>query len=201
MFMKHINLKRSLGLIVLSFMLHFAAMAQQVTVKGKVTDQNGEPLAGSGVVVMNTTNGVVTDFDGNYQLTVNSNAVLEFSSLGYVSQAVPVNGRAVINVQLEVDSELVEEAVVIGYGTARKSDVTGSIASVGGNDLREVPAGDITQALQGRIAGVDFQSSSSNPGASMTIRIRGERSLSASNDDFLGIAYFGSDLHAILLSL
>ena len=193
--MKHINLKKSLGLIVLSFMLPFAAMAQQVTVKGKVTDQNGEPLAGSGVVVMNTTNGVVTDFDGNYQLTVNSNAVLEFSSLGYVSQAVPVNGRAVINVQLEVDSELVEEAVVIGYGTARKSDVTGSIASVGGNDLREVPAGNITQALQGRIAGVDFQSSSSNPGASMTIRIRGERSLSASNDPLIvldGVPFMGS---------
>ena len=86
MFMKHINLKKSLGLIVLSFMLPFAAMAQQVTVKGKVTDQNGEPLAAAGVVVMNTTNGVVTDFDGNYQITVNSDAVLEFSSLGYVTQ-------------------------------------------------------------------------------------------------------------------
>ena len=195
MFMKHINLKKSLGLIVLSFMLPFAAMAQQVTVKGKVTDQNGEPLAAAGVVVMNTTNGVVTDFDGNYQLTVNSDAVLEFSSLGYVTQAVPVNGRGVINVQLEVDSELVEEAVVIGYGTARKSDVTGSITSVGGNDLREVPAGDITQALQGRIAGVDFQASSSNPGASMTIRIRGERSLSASNDPLIvldGVPFMGS---------
>ena len=142
---------------MLSVLLPFAAAAQQVTVKGKVTDQNGEPLAAAGVVVMNTTNGVVTDFDGNYQLTVNRDAVLEFSSLGYVSQAVPVNGRAVINVQLEVDSELVEEAVVIGYGTARKSDVTGSITSVGGNDLREVPAGDITQALQGRIAGLHHQ--------------------------------------------
>ena len=195
MFMKHINLKKSLGLIVLSFMLPFAAMAQQVTVKGKVTDQNGEPLAAAGVVVMNTTNGVVTDFDGNYQLTVNSDAVLEFSSLGYVTQAVPVNGRGVINVQLEVDSELVEEAVVIGYGTARKSDVTGSIASVGGNDLREVPAGNITEALQGRIAGVDFQASSSNPGASMTIRIRGDRSLSASNDPLIvldGVPFMGS---------
>lgn len=193
--MKQLNLKRSLGLILLSVLLPFAAAAQQVTVKGKVTDQNGEPLAAAGVVVMNTTNGVVTDFDGNYQLTVNRDAVLEFSSLGYVSQAVPVNGRAVINVQLEVDSELVEEAVVIGYGTARKSDVTGSITSVGGNDLREVPAGDITQALQGRIAGVDFQSSSSNPGASMTIRIRGDRSLSASNDPLIvldGIPFMGS---------
>ena len=180
---------------MLSVLLPFAAAAQQVTVKGKVTDQNGEPLAAAGVVVMNTTNGVVTDFDGNYQLTVNRDAVLEFSSLGYVSQAVPVNGRAVINVQLEVDSELVEEAVVIGYGTARKSDVTGSITSVGGNDLREVPAGDITQALQGRIAGVDFQSSSSNPGASMTICIRGDRSLSASNDPLIvldGIPFMGS---------
>lgn len=193
--MKQLNLKRSLGLILLSVLLPFAAAAQQVTVKGKVTDQNGEPLAAAGVVVMNTTNGVVTDFDGNYQLTVNRDAVLEFSSLGYVSQAVPVNGRGVINVQLEVDSELVEEAVVIGYGTARKSDVTGSIASVGGNDLREVPAGDITQALQGRIAGVDFQASSSNPGASMTIRIRGDRSLSASNDPLIvldGIPFMGS---------
>lgn len=193
--MKQLNLKRSLGLILLSVLLPFAAAAQQVTVKGKVTDQNGEPLAAAGVVVMNTTNGVVTDFDGNYQLTVNRDAVLEFSSLGYVSQAVPVNGRAVINVQLEVDSELVEEAVVIGYGTARKSDVTGSITSVGGNDLREVPAGNITQALQGRIAGVDFQSSSSNPGASMTIRIRGDRSLSASNDPLIvldGIPFMGS---------
>ena len=159
--MKHINLKRSFGLFVLCCLLPLSAMAQQVTVKGTVTDQNGDPMMGAGVVVKSTTTGVVTDFDGKYQITVNPDAVLVFSSLGYLDQEVPVGGRAVIDVILEVDSELVEEAVVIGYGTARRSDVTGSIASMGGDELRSIPSTDITGALQGRVAGVDMISTNS----------------------------------------
>lgn len=195
MFMKHINLKRSFGLFVLCCLLPLSAMAQQVSVKGTVTDQNGDPLMGAGVVVKSTTTGVVTDFDGNYQISVNSDAVLVFSSLGYLDQEVPVSGRAVINVTMEVDSELVEEAVVIGYGTARRSDVTGSIASMGGDELRSIPSTDITGALQGRVAGVDMISTNSKPGSPMTIRVRGERSLSASNDPLIvldGIPFMGN---------
>ena len=195
MFMKHINLKRSFGLFVLCCLLPLSAMAQQVTVKGTVTDQNGDPLMGAGVVVKSTTTGVVTDFDGNYQINVNSDAVLVFSSLGYKDQEVPVAGRGVINVTLAVDSELVEEAVVIGYGTARRSDVTGSIASMGGDELRSIPSTDITGALQGRVAGVEMIATNSKPGSPMTIRVRGERSLSASNDPLIvldGIPFMGT---------
>ncbi len=193
--MKHFNLKRSFGLFVLCCLLPLTAMAQQVTVKGTVTDQNGDPLMGAGVLIKSSTTGVVTDFDGNYQISVNSDAVLVFSSLGYKDQEVPVNGRAVINVTLDVDSELVDEAVVIGYGTARRSDVTGSIASMGGDELRSIPSTDITGALQGRVAGVEMFSTSSQPGAPMTIRVRGERSLSASNDPLIvldGIPFMGN---------
>ncbi|MDO4758269.1 MAG: TonB-dependent receptor [Rikenellaceae bacterium] len=193
--MKHLNLKRSLGLWMLCCLLPLAAMAQEFAVKGTVTDQSGQPIVGASVVVKSTVKGTTTDLDGSYQLMATSKDVLVFSFLGYIDQEVTVNGKTQINVTLAEDAQTVDEVVVIGYGTARRSDVTGSIATVGGEDLRKVPATDITQALQGRIAGVDMTSTSSKPGASMQIRIRGERSLSASNDPLIvldGIPFMGS---------
>lgn len=104
------------------------------------------------------------------------------SFVGYKNEEIPVAGKSSLKITLKEDSKALEEVVVIGYGSARKSDVTGSIASVGGEKLREMPATNITYALQNRVAGVDMSQTSSAPGASMQIRIRGTRSLNASND-------------------
>ena len=112
-----------------------------------------------------------------------------------MTQEIPVENETELKVILKEDSKALEEVVVIGYGTARKSDVTGSIASVGGDKLREVPAADVSYALQNRIAGVDMSQTSSRPGATMQIRIRGTRSLSATNDPLIvldGIPFMGS---------
>ena len=189
------NLKKTLAVLAVCLTMPFFAFAQNIKVSGTVKDQSGEPVIGAGIMVQNTQNGAVSGADGSYSITVPSGAILEISSIGYKTQLVPVSGRSQIDIVLEEDAESLEATVVIGYGTARKSDVTGSIVSMGGNELREIPAADVTYALMGRVAGVDMQSTSSRPGASATIRIRGERSLSASNDPLIvldGIPFMGS---------
>ncbi len=169
--------------------------AQNITVRGKVTDLNNEPIIGASVLVKGTTNGTVTDLDGNFTLQAPAEAALIVTYVGYITQEVHIRGRKQIQITLEEDSRSLEEVVVVGYGTARKSDVTGSIASVQGGVLREVPATNISYALQGRIAGVDMTQTSSQPGANMQIRIRGTRSLTASNDPLVvldGIPFMGN---------
>ena len=173
----------------------WSALAQNVIVKGVVKDTDGQTVIGASVLQKGTLNGVTTDSDGAFQLTVPSNATLQVSFIGYKTVEVAVNNRSTINVTLEEDREMLEETVVIGYGTAKRSDVTGSISSVNQEVLRQIPAGDITTALQGRIAGVEMRQTSATPGASMRIRIRGTRSLSASNDPLIvldGIPYSGN---------
>ena len=190
-----LNLKKTLAIVAVGLMAPLFAFAQNIRVSGTVTDQSGETVIGAAVMVVGSTNGAVTGVDGTYSLQTGPSSILEVSCIGYKTQRVPVSGRGRVDIVLEEDAEQLEATVVIGYGTARKSDVTGSIVSMGGNDLREIPANDITHALMGRIAGVDMQSTSSKPGATATIRIRGERSLSASNDPLIvldGIPFMGS---------
>ena len=173
----------------------WSAIAQNVIVKGVVKDADGLSVIGASVLQKGTLNGVTTDADGAFQLTVPSNATLQVSFIGYKTVEVPVNGRTSVDVTLEEDRQMLEETVVIGYGTAKRSDVTGSISSVNQEVLRQIPAGNITNALQGRIAGVEFRQTSNSPGATMRIRIRGTRSLSASNDPLIvldGIPFSGS---------
>ena len=186
---------RSLGLLLLLCLIPLWSVAQNITVKGIVKDNFGEPVIGANVTEKGTTNGMITDLDGNFSLTVQKNATLVISYIGYITQEIAVKGNANLNITLKEDSKALEEVVVIGYGTARKSDVTGSIASVGGDKLREMPATNITYALQNRIAGVDMAQTSSQPGATMQIRIRGTRSLTASNDPLVvldGIPFMGN---------
>lgn len=193
--MKSANYCKPLCLLFLLCLIPLWAFSQNITVKGIVKDGTGEAIIGASVVEKGTTNGIITDFDGNFQLSVPSNATLSISFVGFKSQDIPVNGQTSFNIVLKEDTEVLEEVVVIGYGTARKSDVTGSIASVGGDKLREVPATNITYALQNRIAGVDMSQTSSQPGATMQIRIRGTRSLTASNDPLIvldGIPFMGN---------
>lgn len=186
---------KSLKLLFLLCMVPLWAFGQSITVKGVVKDTAGEPVIGASVVEKGTTNGIITDFDGNFELKVSSNAVLSITFVGYQSQEIPVNGKTSFNVTLKEDTELLDEVVVIGYGTARSSDVTGSISSMRGDKLREIPATNITYALQNRVAGVDMSQTSSQPGATTQIRIRGTRSLTASNDPLIvldGIPFAGN---------
>ena len=191
-----LNLKKTLAIVAASLMAPLFALAQNISVSGTVTDQSGETIIGAAVMVVgDSTNGAVTDVNGAYSIRVASTATLEVSSIGYKTQLIPVSGRSQINVVLEEDAEQLEATVVIGYGTARRQDVTGSIVSVVGDNLRAVPAGDITRALEGRVAGVEMTQTNSKPGSSMQIRIRGQRSLSASNDPLIvldGMPFMGS---------
>lgn len=186
---------RPLGLLLLLCLIPLCSIAQNITVKGIVKDNLGESVIGANVTEKGTTNGMITDLDGNFSLTVQKNATLVISYIGYVTQEIAIKGNTNLNIILKEDSKALEEVVVIGYGTARKSDVTGSIASVGGDKLQETPSTNITYALQNRVAGVDMTQTSSQPGATMQIRIRGTRSLTASNDPLVvldGIPFMGN---------
>ena len=146
----------------------------QVQVRGKVTDNAGVPVIGAGIVQSsNKSLGTTTDIDGNYVISVPSNATLVVSCIGYKTVSVPVSGKSVVNVILEEDSQFLEETVVIGYGVQRKSDVTGSVASVKATELSNRSTSDAAAALQGKAAGVQIVNSSGAPGSQAKIRVRG----------------------------
>ncbi len=172
------------------------ASVDEITVTGKVSDSNG-PLPGVSVGVEGTSKGVITNAAGNYTLKVSSDAVLTFSSIGYKKQRIPVNNQTVINVTMLSDLKSLNDVIVVGYGVQKKSDVTGSIVSVNEQALRDIPASNIGQALQGQAAGVDIQKSGGNshPGATPSILIRGTRSINASNAPLIvvdGLPFNGS---------
>ncbi|MEW2922935.1 TonB-dependent receptor [Muricauda sp. ANG21] len=148
-----------------------------VTVAGTVTDEYGVPLAGASVAEKGTANGTITDFDGNFSIDVEEDAVLEVSYLGYKPQEVAVNGRTTVNIQLVQDATLLDDVVVVGYGTQRKSDVTGAIGSLKSESFNQGVVANPGQLLQGKIAGVNVTSVSGEPGAAQNIIIRGVGSL------------------------
>ena len=164
--------KKFIGIAALLAMT-ISVSAQNVTVKGSIKDASGEPVVGATVMQSGTNNGTVTDLDGNYQISVPSNASLTFTCIGYSDQVIAVAGKNAINVVLEEDNEMLEETVVIGYGVQKKSDVTGAIASVKASDLENRTATDVAQALQGKAAGVQIINSSGAPGSASSIQIRG----------------------------
>ena len=158
---------------------------------GQVSDSQG-PLIGATVMEKGTSNGTVTDFNGNFSLNVKSGATLVISYIGYVTQEIKAGDN--VHVTLTEDGHIVNEVVVIGYGTQRREAVTGSVANVGGEKLNQIAATNAAQALQGRVAGVLMTQTGSKPGDEMQIRIRGQRSLSASNDPLIvldGIPFMG----------
>lgn len=193
--MKNKKLIRPLSLLFLFFLFPLGAFAQAITVKGVVKDVNGETLIGVSVMEVGTSNGAITDASGMYEVKTSANSSLSFSYLGYEKQVISVNGKTVINVTLKDQDKSLDEVVVVGYGTQRKEAVTGSVVSIKGDVMREIPSSNITQALQGRVAGVNLQQTDSKPGATLQIRIRGTRSLTASNDPLIvldGIPFAGS---------
>ena len=179
-------------------------MQQQTkTVEGKVIDSNGAALPGVTVVVKGSTNGTVTNLDGFYQLLdVPSNAILVFSFVGMKSQEISIEGKSQIDVVLEYETIGLEEVVAIGYGTMRKRDVTGAVASVSGEQLTAIPVVNVAQALQGRLPGVNITSQDGRPDAEISIRVRGGGSISQSNDPLVlidGIPGNISDIPAEML--
>ena len=168
-----------------------ASVQQSRQASGRVADSQG-PLIGATVMEKGTNNGTVTDFNGNFTLSVKSGATLVISYVGYETQEVKAGEN--LNITLSEDGHIVNEVVVIGYGTQRREAVTGSVANIGGEKLNQIAATNAAQALQGRVAGVLMQQTSTKPGEEMQIRIRGQRSLSASNDPLIvldGIPFMG----------
>jgi len=151
-----------------------AAVAQQtIKVKGQVVDQDGEPLIGATVRVKGASSGSVTDIDGNFQIDAASDAVLLVSYVGYKDREIAVRGRAVIDqIQMEADSHMLEQVVVVGYGTQKKADLTGSVSIVNADELKRVSNSNISTMLEGKVAGVQI-TSDGQPGADPAVRIRG----------------------------
>ena len=155
---------------------------QQKTVSGKVTDTTGAPLPGVSVVVKGTTTGTITDFDGKFSLNnFPQNATLLFSFVGMKTQEISVGNKTSISVVMEDETVGIDEVVAIGYGTVRKKDLTGAVASIGTKTIKDLPISHPSQALQGQIAGVDVKQSSATPGGGTVIRVRGAGSISASS--------------------
>lgn len=155
------------------------AMTNAQTITGTVTAE-GQPLPGASVSIKGTSTGTITDFDGKYSIKVNSGATLVFSYVGFSSKEVVVGNQKTINVTLDSDNKL-DEIVVIGYGTKRKSDLTGAVSTISAKDVAQVPVSRVDQALQGRAAGVQITQNSGAPGAGTSIRVRGGNSITGSN--------------------
>ena len=164
---------RSLLLILFSA-ISLSVSAQTITVKGNVKDTSGEPVIGASVVEKgNTTNGTITDLDGNFSIKVDGKKTLVISYIGMKTQEVAVQGRKTINVQMVDDSKALDEVVVIGYGTVNKRDLTGSVASVSAKDLAAIPVASASEALTGKLAGVSVTTTEGSPDADIKIRVRG----------------------------
>lgn len=154
--------------------------AQTIKVQGVVKDSTGETVIGASVVEKGTTNGCITGIDGDFMLNVSANATIAISYVGYKTQEVPVNGRSMLTIVLQEDTEVMDEVVVIGYGTMKKSDLTGAVSSLGNKSIKDAPVANLGQAMQGKIAGVRIIDSGS-PGSNVSIKVRGLGSINSCN--------------------
>lgn len=167
---------------------------QEFIVSGVVLDQDGTPLPGANILEKGTTNGTQTDFDGNYSLTVKGeDAILVITYIGFSTQELPVGGKSKIDIKLEESAAALDEIVVVGYGTQKKSDLTGSVSSLKSEDLNPGANASVDQMMLGRAAGVQINQASSAPGGGLSIRIRGASSLNASNEPLYVIDGFPID--------
>jgi TonB-linked SusC/RagA family outer membrane protein len=190
----YLQVKRAAMALFLS-LICFAAFAQK-TVTGTVKDATGEPMIGVSVVVDGTSIGSVTDLDGNFTIQkVPENATLKISYVGYKEQKLQVAGKSSFQIVMDEDNQGLDEVVVIGYGTVKKRDLTGSVASVKQNDIAQVAAPDAMQAMQAKVPGLDLVSGDGQAGSSVSITLRGNRSISASNNPLIivdGVEYSGA---------
>jgi TonB-dependent starch-binding outer membrane protein SusC len=195
---KRSRMGRLLFLLALALpvaLLSQQSLAQTINVKGRVLKEGGLPVPKATILLKGTQNGTSTDENGSFEIAAPSNGTLAFSAIGYISREVKINGKNNLEVVLVAKDKSMDEVVVVGYGTQRKKDVTGAVASIKGDVVREIASPNIAQALQGRIAGVDIARNGTTPGSGGQIRIRGNRGLNTGNDPFIvvdGIPYPGS---------
>ncbi|WP_084165669.1 SusC/RagA family TonB-linked outer membrane protein [Dyadobacter crusticola] len=176
------NLTRYFYSLVLTVLVSAAAFAQDAAVKGKVNDEQGQGLPGVSVVVKGTSVGTVTDLEGNYMVNAPGTATLVFSFIGYITQEIPLANKTSLDVKMLVDTKALDEVVVVGYGTAKKATLTGSVTAVKGAELQKAPATNLSNTLGGRLPGVSTVQASGEPGYDgSAIRIRGTNSLGNSN--------------------
>ena len=182
-------------ILMAGLFLSAEAFAQQIAVKGIVKDKAGEPITGANVVVKGTTNGTITDFNGNFQLSANNGDMILISFIGYNSQELPA--AANMNVILVEDTEIMDEVVVIGYGVAKKNDLTGSVTAIKPDEMNRGLVTNAQDMIQGKIAGVNVTTAGGIPGAGASIRIRGGSSLNASNDPLIVIDGLAMDNNGV----
>ena len=164
-----------IGVIVMMALaaVQTASAQSKISVKGNVTDMNGDPLVGVTVIEQNTMNGVMTDADGNYTIQVSGKATLLFDYMGFKQVVKSVAGKSVIDAVLEEDRTQLDEAVVVGYGTMRRSDLTGSVSSVSAKSIENFKTGNVLDALGGQVAGVSITTNDGTPGSGFNIIVRG----------------------------
>ena len=191
---------RTYKLIALLLLIIGVPVYAQKKVSGRVCDEQNAPLIGATVMVKGTSNGTIADVDGTYSLKVKEGDILQAVFTGFLSEEVVVGKTDKINFILREDRQLLDDVVVIGYGQTKKSDLTGSVTNVKMNDIKDVPAYSVDNAMQGRVAGAEVMSTTGEPGATTTIRIRGTRSVEASNEPLIvvdGVVDAISDLNDI----
>lgn len=160
-------------------------VVEEIKISGKVTDENGEGLPGASILIKGTTNGTTTNLDGDYSILVHEESILTFSFVGYLKQEIVVGSQSMIDLQMTPDAELLDNVVVVGYGTQKKSDITGSVSSVKAETLQNIPLARADEALQGQVAGVRIQNNNAAPNAAVTIRIRGVSSINGGNNPLI----------------
>ena len=178
--------KRSMYLLLVGLLLTLGGYAQKVTVKGVIVDATNEPIIGANVVEKGTTNGTITDLDGNFTLSVEKGATIVFSFIGFQPQELPASAQP-MRVTLREDTELLDEVVVIGYGSVKKDDATGSVTAIKPDKMNRGLTTNAQDLMAGKIAGVNVVSNGGSPGGGATIRIRGGSSLNANNDPLIVI--------------
>ncbi|HSO89026.1 MAG TPA: SusC/RagA family TonB-linked outer membrane protein, partial [Draconibacterium sp.] len=170
-------------LVSVQFIFSYTVLSQSVSVSGKVTDaQTGEGIPGATVSVKGTATGTVTNVDGTYRLNVPAqNSVLVFSFIGFTTQEIQLNGKTAVDVALEMSTTQLDEVVAVGYGTARRADLTGSVASLSGDELKKIPITNAAEAIKGRLPGVNVITTDGSPDAEVVIRVRGGGSVTQDN--------------------
>ena len=165
-------LRKSFALVLLAMLMPFSLLAQDIKVQGVVTDQTGETVIGATVMQKGTSNGTVTDLDGNFTLNVPADATLTISYIGFASQDIPVKGKTDFSIVMKDDNKTLSEVVVVGYGTMRKSDLTGAVGSLAAKDMESSPVANLGQAIQGKVAGLQVVDAG-KPGDNVSLKIRG----------------------------
>lgn len=172
--------------LTIALLVNITLIAQDsYTLTGVVTDLNNQPVPAVNVIIQNTTTGTSTDFDGNYSINVSNGDVLQFSSLGYASQKISITSQTSLNIKLNEDSAQLDEVVVVGYGTRKKSHLTGAVAKVGGEEVAGIQAARVDDALAGKLPGVLIQNQSGEPGAAPKIQVRAASSLSGDSNPLI----------------